>query len=469
MKIYSNGLRAKILHAGRPLSLVRSTIDPGLYALTYLGAIALAQAPLLPRDLIALMVMTTVSYPGSIGYRHFNWETTLELILNWIIVVLSVVGFGLLMGLMFPGEVPLFTRNVTARWALFSLATLLVVHSVSPHVAPVLRRLYESQGVLVVGVNEGSVRLAAMIERGEAEGQNLIGFIDDRSGDRLPLAGPQHVLGTLADLSAIINQRNADVIYIALPMVSVPRILEMLEQLRDTTVSIYFVPDIFVSHMIQGRVTNIGGQPLVAVCETPFVGAAGFVKRIFDLAIVVLLLPVLLPVLGVIAVAIKYTSPGPVIFKQRRFGIGGEEITVMKFRSMKVTEDGVTTYKQVTRDDDRVTPVGRLLRKSSLDELPQLLNVLTGSMSLIGPRPHAVAVNEQFRTQIPGYMVRHKVKPGITGWAQVNGYRGGDDLESMRMRTQYDLEYLRNWSVALDLFILWKTALMLVLGDKKAY
>jgi putative colanic acid biosynthesis UDP-glucose lipid carrier transferase len=208
---------------------------------------------------------------------------------------------------------------------------------------------------------------------------------------------------------------------------------------------------------------------MLAICESPFLGSIGMAKRFLDLAISVAILPVLLPLLGIIALLIKLTSPGPAIFKQRRYGLGGEEITVLKFRTMKVMEDGNNTYKQVTRADDRVTPLGRVLRKTSLDELPQLLNVLGGSMSLVGPRPHALAVNEQFRQVIPGYMVRHKVKPGITGWAQVNGCRGGDDLESMKRRTAYDLEYLRSWTLALDLVVIWKTAVMLVRGDKNAY
>ncbi len=173
--------------------------------------------------------------------------------------------------------------------------------------------------------------------------------------------------------------------------------------------------------------------------------------------------------MAVIAVAIRLTSPGPAIFKQRRYGLDGKEILVWKFRTMRCAEDGDKTYRQVTRDDDRVTPLGRILRKTSLDEFPQLLNVLTGSMSLVGPRPHALAVNEQYRKLIPGYMVRHKVKPGITGWAQVNGYRGGDDLESMRNRTAYDLAYLRSWSLSLDVLILLRTAKMLIFGDSKAF
>jgi putative colanic acid biosynthesis UDP-glucose lipid carrier transferase len=174
------------------------------------------------------------------------------------------------------------------------------------------------------------------------------------------------------------------------------------------------------------------------------------------------LLLLLAPVMVLIAVAIKCTSPGPIFFRQRRYGLDGREIVVYKFRTMRVTEDGAV-LRQATVDDPRVTPLGRMLRRSSLDELPQLINVLQRRMSVVGPRPHAVAHNELYRRLIKGYMMRHKVMPGITGWAQVNGFRGETkDVESMRARIEHDLEYLRRWSLGLDLLILWKTAIIVI-------
>jgi putative colanic acid biosynthesis UDP-glucose lipid carrier transferase len=170
-----------------------------------------------------------------------------------------------------------------------------------------------------------------------------------------------------------------------------------------------------------------------------------------------------------IALAIKITSPGPVIFKQMRYGVKGEQIEVWKFRSMSVCENG-DNVKQATANDSRVTPLGGFLRRTSLDELPQFLNVLSGTMSVVGPRPHAVAHNEMYRKLIKGYMIRHKVKPGITGWAQVNGARGETDtIDKMRRRIDFDLEYLRNWSLRLDLLIVWKTFWQAVRGDRNAY
>jgi putative colanic acid biosynthesis UDP-glucose lipid carrier transferase len=247
-----------------------------------------------------------------------------------------------------------------------------------------------------------------------------------------------------------------------------PRVLELLEALRDSTVSIYFVPNLFVYELVQARFDVIGGMPVVAVCESPFFGASSIAKRLFDIIVAAVLVLLSAPLLLCIAAGVRLSSPGPVLFKQRRYGLDGREIWVCKFRSMSVTEDGRTHYEQVTRGDCRVTPVGAWLRRMSLDELPQLFNVLAGSLSMVGPRPHAIAVNEQYRKLIPGYMLRHKIKPGITGWAQINGYRGGDDLEAMRKRVEFDIDYLRNWSLALDLSIIFRTAII-VWKDRSAY
>jgi putative colanic acid biosynthesis UDP-glucose lipid carrier transferase len=276
------------------------------------------------------------------------------------------------------------------------------------------------------------------------------------------------VLGRLDQLADYVKSHRVDLIYITLPMASQPRILRLLNELRDTTASIYFVPDIFVFDLIQARMDSINGIPVVAVCETPFFGMNGMLKSASDFVLASLILLMISPLLLALAVGVKLSSPGPVLFRQRRYGLDGRQITVYKFRTMIVQEDG-EQVKQATRDDQRITPFGRFLRRSSLDELPQFINVLQGRMSIVGPRPHAVAHNETYRKLINGYMVRHKVKPGITGWAQVNGLRGETDtVEKMRQRIEYDLGYLRNWSLRLDLHIILKTVL-LVFRDRRAY
>jgi putative colanic acid biosynthesis UDP-glucose lipid carrier transferase len=229
-----------------------------------------------------------------------------------------------------------------------------------------------------------------------------------------------------------------------------------------------FAPDIFVHDLIQARVETIGGMPVVAVCESPFFGPEAFVKRFSDIVLAVIAIALTTPIMLGVAIAVATTSPGPILFRQRRYGLDGREIEVWKFRSMRTQDDGAV-IRQATREDARITNVGRWIRKTSLDELPQFFNVLQGRMSVVGPRPHAVAHNEMFRSLIKGYMVRHKVKPGITGWAQVNGARGETaTVDAMSRRIDLDLAYLRNWSLNLDLQILWGTVRLMV-RDPNAY
>ncbi|HMH20063.1 MAG TPA: exopolysaccharide biosynthesis polyprenyl glycosylphosphotransferase, partial [Burkholderiales bacterium] len=212
----------------------------------------------------------------------------------------------------------------------------------------------------------------------------------------------------------------------------------------------------------QARVDTVGGMPVVAACETPFHGIRGLIKRASDIALASAILALILPFMLAIAIGVKLSSPGPVLFKQRRYGLDGKEILIYKFRTMTVLEDG-KVIRQATRNDRRVTRFGALLRRTSLDELPQFFNVLQGRMSVVGPRPHAVAHNEMYRGLIKGYMIRHKVRPGITGLAQVNGLRGETDtLDKMQARIEHDLAYLRNWSLQLDLQIVVKTVFVLL-------
>jgi putative colanic acid biosynthesis UDP-glucose lipid carrier transferase len=294
-------------------------------------------------------------------------------------------------------------------------------------------------------------------------------FFDDRTPQRLGDGLELPLSGRIDSVADFVRANRVDQIYIALPMASQPRILKLLDQLRDTTASIFFLPDIFLYDLIQARVDTVGGLPVVAVCETPFHGTTGVIKRLSDVLMASAALLLTAPLMLAIAIAIKTTMPGPVLFKQRRYGLDGEQIVVWKFRTMKVQEDGAEV-RQATRDDERVTSLGGLLRRTSLDELPQFFNVLQGSMSVVGPRPHAVAHNEMYRKLIKGYMIRHKVKPGITGWAQINGARGETEtVDKMKRRIEYDLDYLRRWSLRLDLLIVWRTVWQAVRGDKNAY
>jgi putative colanic acid biosynthesis UDP-glucose lipid carrier transferase len=329
-------------------------------------------------------------------------------------------------------------------------------------------RRRQPQKAVIVGVTDLGVKLEAALRSDSLLRTDVVGFFEDRSASRLTAKSQAPVLGGNASLAEYVARHHIDQVFITLPMSRDARIVAMLEELHDSTASIYFVPDIFAFNLIQARFDILGGVPVVAVRETPFYGAAWLAKRLSDVAIAASALLLLLPVLLVVAAAIRLDSRGPVLFRQKRYGLDGREILVLKFRSMRVTEDGKETFSAAARGDSRITRVGAFIRRTSIDELPQLFNVLEGSMSIVGPRPHAVAMNEQYRREIPSYMVRHKVKPGITGWAQVNGFRGGDDLESMRKRIELDLAYLRHWSLWLDLRILVKTV-SVVLTDRHAF
>lgn len=327
-----------------------------------------------------------------------------------------------------------------------------------------------TRGYAIVGVTELGFELARSIERAPHMGLRLVGFFDDRPTDRTPLLPAEigHRVGNLDELIEQARQGAVSMIYITFPMRAEHRIREVLERLSDTTASVYLAPDFFVFELLHSRWSSIGGLPVVSVFENPFYGVDGLLKRGADLVLASLfLLIAALPMLA-IAAAIKLTSRGPVFFRQERYGLDGQRIKVWKFRTMKVCEDG-PVVTQASKDDPRLTPIGGLLRKTSLDEVPQLFNVLEGSMSLVGPRPHASTHNEAYRRLIQGYMLRHKVKPGITGLAQVNGWRGETDtLYKMQKRVEFDHKYIREWSPWLDLKILFWTVVT-VLRRENAY
>ncbi|MBC7452612.1 MAG: undecaprenyl-phosphate glucose phosphotransferase [Massilia sp.] len=315
----------------------------------------------------------------------------------------------------------------------------------------------EVRSVVIVGANDVGLKFAAICERQKNLFMQVEGFFDDRLALRHPPGLHQPVLGKMGDIASYVRQQHIKMIFISQPVSAQPRIRRLLDEVQDTTASVYFLPDIYIFDLMQARFDNVGGMPVIAICETPFMGLNSMIKRSSDIVLGLAIQLALLPAMLVIALAVKFTSPGPVIFRQRRYGLYGEEIIVYKFRSMTVSDDGAAIM-QARRGDPRITKVGAFLRRSSLDELPQFVNVLQGRMSIVGPRPHAVAHNEQYRKLIKGYMLRHKVKPGITGWAQVNGMRGETEtLDKMQARIQYDLDYLRSWSLWLDLWIIVKT------------
>ncbi|HID0937632.1 TPA: undecaprenyl-phosphate glucose phosphotransferase, partial [Klebsiella pneumoniae] len=263
--------------------------------------------------------------------------------------------------------------------------------------------------------------------------------------------------GSLSTLIAQARAGEIDRIYIALSMKDEQIIKDLVSKLTDTTCSVLLIPDVFTFNILQSRTEEINGVPVVPLFDTPLSGINMLFKRLEDIVVSSIILVLISPVLIGIALAVKFSSPGPIIFRQIRYGMDGKPIKVWKFRSMTVMENDDKVI-QATKNDVRVTKVGRFLRSTSLDELPQFFNVLFGQMSVVGPRPHAVSHNEQYRSLIQGYMLRHKVKPGITGLAQINGWRGETDtLEKMEKRIEYDLLYIRGWSIWLDLKIIFLT------------
>jgi putative colanic acid biosynthesis UDP-glucose lipid carrier transferase len=421
--------------------------------------------------LLVLSVLLVIQLMDGVDFESNNPTFWNKIVVGLIFQWFWVIGLLLLIG--FASKAThYFSRQALFSWFLITPCVLVAAHWLLRY------WLYQwslagsrQSRAVIVGLSDLSRELDQQFRKTPLLGLSCLGFFDDRRPERLlekKQQQPERLLGCIETAAEFVKTHNVQHVYIALPMSAQPRILALLDGLRDTTVSIYFVPDIFRFDLIQSDISSIKGIPIVAVCQSPFIGVNSAVKRFSDVVLSLLILLLIAPLMLFIAMGVKLSSPGPVLFKQRRYGLDGKEIIVYKFRSMTVMEDS-GQVNQATRSDPRITPFGGFLRKTSLDELPQFINVLQGRMSIVGPRPHAVSHNELYRGLINGYMIRHKVKPGITGWAQVKGFRGETEtVEKMQARIDFDLDYLRNWSLFLDLFIIFKT-ISVVINDKNAY
>lgn len=391
-------------------------------------------------------------YQGWRGEPMFDeaWRILLSWLMAFSLVALSVLFFSHTYNFSQEG-IQLFLPLVPAL--------IILIHTLKRLLLSILRQQgFNTRTYAILGANSLGNRLETALSELPWLGYKLVGYYDDRHEDptrRLDLK--EQVIGGFNELLQDARAGKIDHIYITLPLRAETRISDMVSKLADSTASINIVPDFFTFNLIQSKWSNVQGIPVVSVFDTPFNEFDGAIKRLEDLALCAVILPLIsLPML-LIAIGIKLTSRGPVLFKQKRYGVNGEEIKVWKFRSMSVCENH-GEIQQATKNDPRVTPFGNFLRRTSLDELPQFLNVLQGRMSVVGPRPHAVAHNELYRKKIQGYMLRHKVKPGITGLAQVNGCRGETDtLDKMEARIHHDLEYIKKWSLWLDLKIVFIT------------
>jgi putative colanic acid biosynthesis UDP-glucose lipid carrier transferase len=393
-------------------------------------------------------------------------QEALHLWLAWLSVIVSLLALGYTTKVMEE-----YSRLHMLTWFAAAPVVLTIWRSGLFLLIGALRQQgVNTRNVAIVGAREVGARLATTILNAPWMGLCPVGFYDDRcpAGSRPLATDPLQVLGNLDALIKQARDGKIDVIYITLPMRAEKRVQELIARLSDTTVSVYMVPDFFMFDLMNASWSHVGDIPTVSIHETPFYGVDGWVKRVEDIVLSSVILALIAIPMLIIATGVKFSSPGPVIFRQRRYGLSGQEIEVWKFRSMTVCENG-DDVRQATKCDPRITAFGAFLRRTSLDELPQFINVLQGRMSIVGPRPHAIAHNEEYRKLISGYMLRHKVKPGITGWAQINGWRGEtESLDKMRNRVEHDLTYIRNWSLWLDIKIILVTALKGFCG-KNAY
>lgn len=368
----------------------------------------------------------------------------------------TLVAFALTMAaeiILLPFIAPTLKKEFKLFWTWFAI---LLASAISMRIlVRFLLMSMRSQGynlkyTAIAGAGSLGLRLKKTIEQAPWMGIQLLGFYDDfKHNDR--------IIGNLEQLVADAKQGKFDRVYLTLPMRAEKRMLWLAKELADTTATVYIVPDIFVFELLHARSENINGIPTISIFDSPIEGVNAWIKRIEDLVLSSIILMLISPLMLMIAFLVKLTSKGPIFFKQYRYGMGGEQIRVWKFRSMTVMEQGENVV-QAKENDPRITPLGAFLRRTSLDELPQFINVLMGDMSIVGPRPHATAHNEHYRKLIDRYMLRHKVKPGITGWAQINGWRGETDtLYKMARRIKFDLYYIQNWNLWFDLRIIFLT------------
>lgn len=402
-----------------------------------------------------LSVLVVFQMIGGITDFYRSWRgvkisTELNLILkNWTISIL--IGLGIT-SLFSDLDISIV---IFLQWFLIVALGFVLCRSAIRLTSGLLRKFgYNTRRVAVVGSMPAGINLLKGFIEEPWLGFVVIGVYDDDFNPEnigIPYGG------TLEKLVQDARDGKIDRIYIAMRMNDEYRIKNIVRQLTDTTCSVLLIPDIFTFNILQSRTEEINGVPVVPLFDTPLNGINMIFKRLEDIIVSLVILILISPLLIIISCAVKLTSPGPIIFRQIRYGMDGKPIKVWKFRSMTVMEND-SNVKQATKNDIRVTKVGKFLRSTSLDELPQFFNVLFGQMSVVGPRPHAVSHNEQYRSLIQGYMLRHKVKPGITGLAQINGWRGETDtLEKMEKRIEFDLLYIRGWSIWLDLKIIFLT------------
>lgn len=411
---------------------------------------------------IIVFLLMALIYRGVNVYRHdySRNDYIAALMQGWgtLVLTLGVIGF-------VTKTSETYSREVLLTWALTGLVGQLIVFWITRRL--VSQTFSDSIPTIIAGGGELGRHIAQSINENPWIPDHVIGYVTDAQDSDLDW-GEIPKLGELDYIDRIAAEHGARRVYITLPMDRAHLVKPFADKLVDGSLDVIWAPDIFGVSLVNHAVRELAGVPLISLSETPLVGGALLAKALMDKIVAITALVVASPVMILTALAIKLTSRGPVLFRQHRHGWDGRELEIYKFRSMKLHEEVPGQVTQAKKDDDRITAVGRFIRRTSIDELPQLFNVLGGSMSLVGPRPHALAHNEFYRDQIHAYMLRHRIKPGLTGLAQVNGFRGETDtLDKMQARVNYDLAYINNWSIWLDISILFRT--VFVLFGRNAY
>ena len=395
-------------------------------------------------------------------YRGISLWTEIQVLASaWAAVLACLV-----MVLFVTKTSTIFSRLWIGQWAVAGFLSLVVFRGTLRSVLRLLRHHgFNLRFVAIAGAGDLGRNVARRLAASPWTGLKVVGFYDDDPRLQQQAFEGVSVRGGLHRIPGEVAELGIDQVWIALPLHHDKQVRSLVAQLSRLPVQVTFVPDIYGVQLLNHSIGEVAGFPVIHLMESPLAGAKGWVKAIEDRFLAALLLLAAAPLMLLIAAGVKLSSPGPVFFGQLRGGLHGERIWIWKFRTMKHHAEPPGTITQARHGDSRVTPFGAFLRRTSLDELPQFFNVLKGDMSIVGPRPHAVEHDEFYQRQIDAYMLRHHVKPGITGWAQINGWRGETgEIEKMEMRIKHDLYYINNWSLWFDLRIIFMTVFMMITG-----
>ena len=451
------------------LSLISQTLDAlGLTAVGIICYFIYLKTTSIPSEyttvfiINALLIITI--FPNFDLYFSWRgkskWKRSVSLGYAWssVLTILIVLTFAI-------KSSAAYSRVWFLSWSISGLIYLILYRYIFDLILDRLRsKGINRKRILVFGAGEVAKHVEHNLHENREIGFDIVAFVDDnlelagKTINNIPIYPPEKLIELL---------ENSHELWIALPLRAEKRVMDILHQTRHLTSVIRYIPDIFNFRLLNHSITEIANIPIIEINGTALSTSARILKRLEDIVLSLAIAILISPIIIAVAIIIKLTSKGPILYKQERHGFNGKTIKVYKFRSMYFEEKA--EFKQATKNDSRITPIGAFIRRTSIDEFPQFLNVLQGRMSIVGPRPHAVSMNHDYKDKVDNYMQRHKVKPGITGWAQVNGFRGETDtIEKMEKRIEYDLFYIQNWSLWLDLKIIFLTIFKGFIG-KNAY